>query len=192
MNKIPVLLLLVLLRVAAIAQPIHPLGNAPTAPINNYAVLPDNGYSFKTIRTDTTLPFIVNDSLRPSKAASYWLKIIIDNPSQQSKACQVRLFPGMHNRLYYFDANAQTWLKEQAGMMPGFDYGCINLAGMACILQAQTENTIYVHIDLKHLGPFHYAFKPDIRIEASDFAHKQEQVVWTTWVTSISVLLLFC
>lgn len=191
MNKIPVLLLLVLLRVTAIAQPIHSLGNNPAAPINNYAVLPDHGYSFHTICNDTTLPFIVNDSLRPGKTAKYWLKIIIDNPSKQAKACQVRLFPGMYNRLYYFDGNAQTWLEEKADMMPGFDYGCINLKGMACVLRPQTKNIIYIHLDLHHLGPFRYSFKPDISIETADFANKQEQVIWITWVTSMMVLLLF-
>lgn len=191
MKKIPVLLLLVLLRVAAIAQPIHTLGNDPSAPINNYAVLPDHGYSFKTISTDTTLPFIINDSLRPDKTTSYWLKMVINNHFQEAKHCQVRLFPGMYNRLYYFDAYAQTWQEERADMMPGFDYGCINLKGMACVLRAKTENTIYVHIDLKHLGPFNYSFKPNISIEAADYANKQEQVIWITWVTSIMILLLF-
>jgi DNA-binding CsgD family transcriptional regulator len=191
LKKIPVLLLLVLLRVAAIAQPIHALGNNPSAAIINYAVLPDHGYSFKAICTDTTLPFIVNDSLRPRQSTGYWFKMVIDNPFKEARHCQVRLFPGMHNSLYYYDAYAQTWLNEQADMMPGFDYGCINLKGMTCVLRAQTENTIYVHIDLKHLGPFNYSFKPDISIEAADYANKQEQVIWITWITSMMILLLF-
>ena len=191
MNKIPVLLLLVLLRVAAIAQPIQTLGNNPATQINNYAVLPDHGYSFSSISNDTTLHFIVNDSLQPGKTASYWIKIIIDNPSRLAKACQVRLFPGMSNWLYYFDANSQTWLQEQAPMMPGYDYGCINLQGMACVLRAKTVNTIYILVDLTHLGRFNYSFKPDISIETADFANKQKQWIWITWITSMMILFLF-
>lgn len=192
MNKTPVLLLLLILwRVAAIAQPLHLLNNDPAVPINSYAVLPDHGYSFNTIHTNTILPFIVNDSLRPHQDSSYWLKMIIDNPFKEARHCQVRLFPGMVNRLYYFDAYAQTWLEDQAGMMPGFDYGCINLKGMACVLQPQTKNTIYVHIDLKHLGYINYSFKPNISIETADYANKQEQVIWITWITSMMILLLF-
>lgn len=191
MNKTLVLLLLILVGVAAIAQPIPLQGNKPTTQIHNYAVLPDQGYSFHTICTDTTLPFIVNDSLRPCKTASYWLKIKIDNPTRQVKACQVRLFPGMPNCLYYFDANAQAWVEAKAPMMPGFDYGCINLPGMACVLRAKTENTIYIHVGLTHLGPFNYSFKPDISIETADFANEQEQWIWITWITSMTILLLF-
>ncbi len=191
MKKIVVLWLLALWRVVAIAQPVHQLGNNAVAQINNYAVLPDHGYSFNTILTDKTLPFIINDSLRRGKTAGYWLKIIIDNPSQQAKNYQIRLFPGMHNRLYYFDANAQTWVEERAAMMPGYDYGCINLRGMACVLRAKTANTIYIHIDLQHLGPFNYSFKPDIIIEAGDHASLQEQLIWITWITSMAILLLF-
>ncbi|MFL5747501.1 MAG: 7TM diverse intracellular signaling domain-containing protein [Niastella sp.] len=107
------------------------------------------------------------------------------------RSCQLRIFPGMANRLYYFDANAREWLMEEAGMMPGRDNGRINRRGMACILRADTINTVYVHIDLKHLGAFAEAFKPDIRLETAAFASKQDQLVWITWITSLAIVLLF-
>ncbi|WP_133054058.1 7TM diverse intracellular signaling domain-containing protein [Niastella yeongjuensis] len=97
----------------------------------------------------------------------------------------------MANRLYYFDANARQWLMETAGMMPGRDNGRINRRGMACILRADTINTVYVHVDLKHLGALAGAFKPDIRLETGDFANKQEQLIWITWGVSLAVVLLF-
>ena len=190
MNKISVFCIALLVQVAVKAQPVPTSKNSPVTLINNYSILPDRGFFFNQILADSTLRFAANDSLRYRQATSYWVKLIIDNSSSSIRSCQVRIFPGMANRLYYFDANARQWLMEEAGMMPGRDNGRINRRGMACVLRADTINTVYVHINLKHLGAF-VTFKPDIRLETNEFANKQEQLIWISWITSLAVIVLF-
>jgi DNA-binding CsgD family transcriptional regulator len=191
LNKIPIFLILLLLQVAALSQPVYTLGDSSAAQIKNYAVLPDHDYSLNKILADSTLPFVVNDSLRPRQATSYWLKISIDNPTHKARLYNVQVVPGLGNTLYYFDANAGEWISNQAGMMPGSGNSRIKRDGMACVLRAQTINTIYVQVDTKPLRQFSYAFKPAIKLEKEAVVSKEEQMIWITWITSLTVLLLF-
>lgn len=191
MNKIPVLLLLVLLRVAAFAQPLHTLSNSPAAQINNYAVLPDRGYSFNTILNDTTLAFVVNDSLRPREATRYWLKINIANPFDEALPYNLQVQPTLNNTLYYFDANARKWVSDDAGVMTRRGNNRINRNGMACILRARNLNTIYVHVDVTPLRQSGYVLQPVLRLQKGEVANKQEQIIWITWIASLTVVFLF-
>jgi DNA-binding CsgD family transcriptional regulator len=191
LNKIPVLLLLVLLRVAALAQPIHTLSNDPAAQISDYAVLPDQGYNFNTILSDTTLPFKVNDSLRPRQATGYWLKIKIANPFHEALPYNLQILPALNNTLYYFDANARKWVSAEAGVMTRPGNSRVNRNGMACILRAQTLNTIYVHVDVTPLRQTSYVLQPSLRLEKGAAASKQEQMIWITWIASLTVVFLF-
>jgi DNA-binding CsgD family transcriptional regulator len=191
LNKIPVLLLLVLLRVAALAQTHYTLSDSPAVQINNYAVLPDKGYSFNTILADTTLPFIENDSLRPHQATSYWLKINIANPFHEALPYNLQILPALNNTLYYFDANARQWVLDEAGVMTGPGNSRINGNGMACILRAQTVNTLYVRVNVKALRQSGYVLQPALRLEKGAVANKQERIIWITWIASLTVVFLF-
>ena len=190
MNKISVLLLLVLLRVAALAQPIQTLSDSPVEQINNYAVFPDPGYNFNTILSDTTLNFVVKDSLRPHQATGYWLKINIENLFDEALPYNLQILPALHNTLYYFDANARKWVSVEAGVITGGN-NCINRNGMACIMRASTLNTIYVHVDVTRLRQTGYVLQPALRLEKGAVANKQEQVIWITWIASLTVVFLF-
>jgi hypothetical protein len=52
-------------------------------------VLPDRDYSPERIRTDATLVFVREDSLRPSQANRYWLKLEATNPSRYAQPCRL-------------------------------------------------------------------------------------------------------
>jgi DNA-binding CsgD family transcriptional regulator len=191
LSRTSIFFILLLLPVAAFAQPVYTLSDSPTAQIKNYALLPDRGYSFDKILTDTTLPFIVNDPLSPGQANSYWLKIIIANPFQEARPYHVQVRPGLNNTLYYFDANAQKWVSDQAGIMTGPGNNRVDREGMFCVLRAQTVNTIYIKVDIKSLGQLGYAVKPEVVLEKEAVALKKEQIIWITWITSLTVLFLF-
>lgn len=190
MNKIPIFLILLLLQVAALSQPVYTLSDSSAAQIKNYAVLPDHNYSFNKILADSTLPFVVNDSLRPHQTTGYWLKMSIDNPFHEARLYNVQMVPGLRNTLYYFDANAGEWISNQAGMMPGSGYSRINQNGMTCVLRAQTVNTIFVKVDIKPLRQFSNSLKPAIRLEKEAVTNKQEQIIWITWIASLTVLFI--
>jgi DNA-binding CsgD family transcriptional regulator len=191
LNKTRIFLIFLLSSAVSFAQPVYTLTDSAQITIQHYALLPDHGEQPGKIVSDTTLPFIVNDSLRPSQATSYWLRMNIVNPFREAIPCIVQLRPGFNNALYYFDANAGQWIAHQGGILPEANNGRLNRDGMSCILRAQTTNTIYVHVDIKRPGQWGHGFKPVILLKKEVDVSKQEQIIWITWVTSLTVLLLF-
>jgi hypothetical protein len=80
-------------------------GNSPIV-IKPYAVLPDRGYSPERIRTDATLVFVRGDSLRPTQANRYWLKVEAINRSRYAQPCRLTVLPSIDNTLFYFNEDA--------------------------------------------------------------------------------------
>jgi 7TM diverse intracellular signalling len=189
-TKIPLLLILLFSSLAVFAQPVYTLTDSPKAAIKSYALLPDKGYSIEKIIQDSTLPFVVNDSLRPAQHYSYWIKIEVANPFHYAEAYNVWLRPYLNNTLYYFDANAQKWVTQQTGIMDVNHKGR-NQSTMPCVFQGLEKNTIYIYTDVGLLSKYGYAIKPKIIIEKKAVADSTEQFIWIAWVASLSVVLLF-
>ncbi|GLU54499.1 7TM diverse intracellular signaling domain-containing protein [Dyadobacter frigoris] len=190
MNKIFVYLIILLLPAAAFAQPVNNLSDSSTAAINQYAVLPDRGYTFEKILSDTSLVFIDGDSLRSGNATNYWLKIRINNPFHYADVYNVSLNLNLNNVLYYFNENTQKWVSYQNGLLVPYK-GKRNLNEMTCVLQGQTENILYIKVEASALQKLGYNVKPLIKIEKSVYASKREQKAWLSWITSLTVLALF-
>lgn len=191
MKKFPVLLVVLLLYITAFAQPVYTLSDSAAVKIKSYALLPDRGYNFNRILTDSSVPFIVNDSLRPAHYNRYWLKLVIANPFNEAIPYSLQINPSLSNTLYYYDANARNWVNSEAGILNVEARSRINNTGMNCIMQAQTTNTFYVLVDVKAIEKTGYALAPDVRLEKGVEAEKQERTIWITWVTSLTVLFLF-
>ena len=191
MKKFPVLLVTLLLQIIVFAQPVYTLSNSATVQLTSYALLPDRGYNFDKILNDSSLPFAVNDSLRPAQHSKYWLKLVIANPFKEAISYNLLMGPALNNTLYYYDANARNWVQSHSGILSEQSRSRINNTGMPCIMQAQTTNTLYVLADVKQLEKTGYAIAPDLRLEKATVTDKQERIIWITWVTSLSVLFLF-
>ncbi len=69
-------------RLTAIAQPSIGVQEEKDIEIKGYGILPDHGYSIERIRTDTTILYVKGDSLQPSQAARYWVKVEAINRSR--------------------------------------------------------------------------------------------------------------
>jgi DNA-binding CsgD family transcriptional regulator len=187
----PLLLIFLLLPVVLLAQPAHIFNNSAVSTLNNIAVLPDRGYSIDQIVGNAQLPFVNNDSLRPGVSGAYWLKLAINNTAKQAIRCNINVVPNLSNTVYYFDANAGGWLPGHAGIVSAAGNRRLNTSVLPCILRANSINTIYVKVDVRTAGFSVGNIKPSVTIEQESIASKQEQLVWVTWVTSLTVLFLF-
>ncbi|MCF0054634.1 7TM diverse intracellular signaling domain-containing protein [Dyadobacter sp. CY356] len=190
MNKIFVFLIILILPVASFAQPVYTLTDSSIATINQYAVLPDRGYTFEKILSDTALNFVDHHSIGKEKATYYWLKIRIKNPSFYADSYNISLNLYQNNVLYYFNENTQKWVAYQNGILTPYS-GKRNLNELACILQGRTENIIYIKVFAGILRDLNQSFQPVVKIEKSDHTYKKEQIIWLSWITSLTVLFLF-
>lgn len=192
LSKPSFLLTLVLLPLIAFTQAIHTQRDNLSVQIKDYAVLQDTGYSLERIRADASLPFITGDSLRPRAGSRYWIRLIIADPFPDAGPYQVQLSPGLDNTLYYYDANARAWVSHRAGVMTetGND-GRIRRDVLPCILRGLTTDTLYIRSEIRAPGPFNQTFRPEITVEKETVGNRKEQIVFVTWILSISVLCLF-
>ena len=88
----------------------------------SYALLPDKGYSINDIRTNASLPFVANDSLRPYNTPFLWLKVIITRLEQAHGQYVLRVKPYLDNSFYSFNPYTQQWAGKQTGAyVPGSD-----------------------------------------------------------------------
>ncbi|WP_149244298.1 7TM diverse intracellular signaling domain-containing protein [Dyadobacter sp. 32] len=177
--------------IAGFAQKILTLTDSARIQLDSYTLLPDQGYSFEQVLTDTTLHFVRNDSIRPQQASAYWLKIKLANPSHYTQPYMLRVRPVLQNTLYYFNADSQTWVSTKAGIMVAADKS-LKQGNLPFVLQGGgVINILYVKLDLKVLQTVGHALRPEITITSLAAADSRERVLWISWVVSITVLLLF-
>lgn len=183
--------ILLLLQIPAVAQPVYRMDNHSVPGIENMSILPDHGYPFERIRTDTTLPFVRNDSLRPRDATGYWLRLIVDNPFPEVRSYHVKVFPNLDNTLYYYDANAGKWESSRAGILTKSPHRGIGWGSLSCVLRAQTKNVLYVKVEVQKVGLSGYSPAPQVIFEEETVANRQMLLIWTTWIASLTALLFF-
>jgi hypothetical protein len=177
--------------VAGFTQPVFTFTDSAHIQLNSYALLPDQGYSFEQVLTDTTLHFVPNDSIRPRQATGYWLKIMLANPSHYTQPYKLRVRPALHNTLYYFNADSQKWVSATAGIMVADDKS-LKQGNLPLVLQGDgVINTLYVKLDVTVLQSGGHALRPEIIITSLAATESRERVIWTSWMVSITVLLLF-
>jgi DNA-binding CsgD family transcriptional regulator len=180
-----------LLPVLAFAQPADTLTNNATANMEHYSVLPDRLYELHDILTDTTLHFTANDSVRPQQAGSYWIKLSIANPFGEARSFTLQTLPNLNNTLYYFDANSNQWVSDKNGIITSSTIRRLARDELTGILRAHKMNTVYVKMDVNALHQTMQAFTPTLKLEQATYSSNQEMIIRVTWITSLTVLLLF-
>ena len=183
---------LILLPLIAFTQANHTQRDNSSVQIMDCAVLQNAGYSFERVLADASLPFITGDSLRPRDRSQYWIRLIIADPFPDAGAYQIQLSPGLDNTLFYYDANARAWVSHRTGAMTGTaNDGRIRRDVMPCILRGPTTDTLYIRSEISSPGLFNQTFRPEVTVEKETIGNRKEQIVFVTWIMSISVLFLF-
>jgi DNA-binding CsgD family transcriptional regulator len=165
-----------------------PNGNNPIE-IKYYEVLPDRGYAPERIRTDATLVFVRGDSLRPSQANRYWLKVEAINRSRYAQPCRLTVLPRIDNTLFYFNEDANSWIARRAGIKTATDHARVK-GQLHLILQGHTATTFYVRVSLGGGHSFPKAIKPRVVLEQEAAVREKEHFFSITWIVSLVILLI--
>jgi hypothetical protein len=178
-----------LLFTGVLAQPVYTLTNKDTAQIKAFGVLPDSGYSFNRVLTDSALRFVATDSLWPGRNNIYWIKLVIDNASQYGGKYILLQQPALDNTVFYYDQDTKKWLDARAGWLVQRNvryYGATD-----CVLQGGVRNTIYVRMDISALGKSPYFAHTGFLLEKETPRHQQEQFSLILGIATILVVLMF-
>ncbi len=189
LEKIILLCFFFLCTVSGLAQPINSLHENNAIEVKGYGILPDHGYSIERIRTDTTLLYVKGDSLRPSQAARYWVKVEAINRSRYAQPCLLTVLPNIDNTFSYFNEDANGWITQRAGINVGTDKGRVK-GVMHPILQGHTTTTFYVQVNLGKGHSFPKAIRHRVILEKESVSLRSEQFVNTAWIVSLAILLM--
>lgn len=152
-------------------------------------VLPDRGYSWDRIGTDTTLAFAPADSLHPAQARRYWLKLAVSNPSRYAEAYQLTVLPNLDNTLFYFDENARAWRSRRAGQAVATDSQRLK-GPLPLRLPGRATTTVYVLVRLGRPAALPPAIRLLVSLEPEAEVRKKDAFFTTAWAVSLGVLAL--
>ncbi len=152
-------------------------------------VLPDRGYAWEQIRSDTALVFAPADSLRPGQARRFWLKLVLRNPSRYTAATRLLVLPNVDNTLHYFDEDARTWRTRRAGLLVPTD-SQRNKGPLPLLLPGQATTTCYVLVRLGQRPALPPAMHLGVSLEPEAGARQTDLFYRTAWLVSLAALLL--
>jgi len=178
---------LILSTLTVFAQQTNTLDTADRFQVKHFALLPDRGYTFQQILSDSTLRFTSNDSLEYGTV--YWIKIIVANPFHHAEQFNIGINPYLDNTWYYFNADDQKWISHRTGIYTVRYNERRNNWILSYTIQGQTVSTIYVKSDIRAL--LNHNLRPVITFEKHSSAIGKEEVLWVGWVCGLSVLFLF-
>lgn len=165
------------------------LTNDAVLQISTYDVLKDQSYSFDQILKDTSLRFKQTTTLQTSAADDYWVKIVIENPYPNNESYQLSLSLPLNYTLYFYDNSKHNWMARRAGLsVPDKQR---QRGVIPCVLQGDTNNTLYLKINTRDIRPYGYAVKPAIILEKKISFDSSENFLWYSWIAGIIVLISF-
>lgn len=182
-------LLLVLLLPLVFPSEAQPVSRAAVGGITvaQVGVLPDRGYSWDRIHTDSTLAFRPADSLHSAQARRYWLKLVLTNPSQYTAAAQLTVLPDLDNTLFYFDDDAQAWRTRRAGVAVPTDSQRVK--GLLPLrLPGHATTPFYVLVSLGQRASLPAAVHLQVRLERAAAAQQAAAFYSAAWAVSLAVL----
>ncbi len=168
----------------AVAQPASST-QVPT--LVQVGTLPDRGYSWEQIRTDTTLAFAPADSLRPAQARRYWLQLALRNPSAYTQTTELTVLPNLDNTFYYFDEDAHAWRTRRAGVVVPTDSQRVK-GGFLLHLPGRRTTTVYVRLDLGQQAHLPAAVRLRVLLKPLAEVQQANEFLSTAWAVSLAVL----
>jgi DNA-binding CsgD family transcriptional regulator len=163
--------------------------SAPAISIDvDYDLLPDAGYSFDQIRTDSSLQFVRNDSLRPDQNTVYWFRISVDSLPESNSEFYLRLNPEIDNTIFYYDKPTGLWKTNRNGLRVG-SHKRSNY--MFFSTNKNEEHFIYVKANLQDFGNTTAYFLPECKIISGSFVEEKEQFLFYAWLITFIIIFIY-
>ena len=167
----------------------HLLLNNGIEYINEYQLLPNQNYSFNEILSNTNLPFLTNDSIKPNINQNYWMKIKVLNNSKYAVHSIISVFPQIDNTLFYYNLDSKTWVKVQNGLNVSIKKR--NYGALPIILNPNQTNTIYIKIEASKLAGSLFNVVPSVFLENEKDFIEREKLIYNIWVIAITIVLVY-
>ena len=167
----------------------RPVAAQPPAALQvvRVGMLPDRGYAWSRIRTDTTLGFAPADSLHPALGRRYWLRLAVRNPSRYAQATELTVLPDLDNTLYQYDEDAGAWLTRRAGVAVPTDSQ--RLKGQLPLrLPGHATTTVYVLVRLGQRAALPGAVCLRASLATAAAAQQSAFFYRSAWAVSLAVL----
>jgi hypothetical protein len=172
-------------------QQVFVLNDSASTIVTSFGVIPGDGLTFREILKNPKLPYTTNDSLSSGQAQSYWIRVIVKNPSSYSRKYDIQASPALSNTFYYFDQNRKRWTEQQSGVLVRSRKNSRLKGIFSCVLQANAVSTIYFKFDISSIKDTAETFHPRILLKTPESSWENEQYLWTIWGIGITVLILF-
>jgi DNA-binding CsgD family transcriptional regulator len=173
------------------AQNVYTITEKKVEAVAEYAIVPDQGYTFHQVLTDSTILFTVKDSLHTAKVPMYWIRINIKNPYHYARNMDVRMQPIMDNTLYYFDDELGKWTSHRAGILTKSEYDRRMHGVMPCTIQGKATRTIYIRANVSSLRKFDRVIKPEVFFSKKEYIIEREQNLKIVWIVALTILFIF-
>ena len=194
LQKNILLFLLFFLNVSlAFAQTPYVWQNKDFDEIKNFEILPDKGYTFEQILTDTSLVFIKNpkkvDFQKTKESNYYWIRCSIKNNSAYSKSMYLNVFPIIENTLYIFDFENNTWKQTTAGLKIANHQRQPDV--FLSVFRPANIDTFFVKVNVEQLSEQPYPVPITIYLEKEHVFDKKEEFMRILWISTCVALVLF-
>jgi DNA-binding NarL/FixJ family response regulator len=163
--------------------------NEPSFAVKDYKILPDEGYTFKRILTDTSLKFKPDTVLRTSVSRSYWIKASLYNPYPNKENYILSVSGPLNCTFYYLDAEHNRWVQKLFGY--SIYNGQRRPQVVAYTLKPQAKQTFYLKADLSGLGPQSHNIKLMMSMEKELVFNTHEQVSDNLYLMCCLALISF-
>lgn len=189
MKKVCLLFSILFVIAKGFAQPVHVLSDSNDQFLRHYYLLPDAQYTFDRVLHDTTLPFSAGTQLTYQETGVYWVKIHINNPSEYAQKYALFASPLFDNTVYYYDQDAKKWVENRTGVLTPVR---ARLYGKAdCIIQGGAGNTLYVRMNISHLGNFRGFINSVFLLRKDEYVQQREQLSWTICLATVILVFIF-
>ncbi|WP_192822059.1 7TM diverse intracellular signaling domain-containing protein [Rufibacter sp. LB8] len=152
-------------------------------------VMPDRGYSFDRVRLDASLVREKDDSLRVTKAGRFWLKLEAVNRGLYAQAYRVKVYPFLHNTIFYYAENTSSWTSQQVGITASSDL-YVSKGEMPLIIQGRSTCIFYVLVKVDLGNALPKVVHARATMEEENAAEEREGFLFTAWAVSMAVLLI--
>lgn len=156
--------------------------------VENFQILPDEGFSLEQVLSDSTLKFTNRSEFNNKGVDVYWIRVQFQNVSNYSHQYYISTYPNLKNTVYTFNMDDQAWEMHQAGYFT--PSGNLSTGLVLVNLAANANSTIYIKVDNTSLGEYEGYLKSSIVLAKQSLIDGRTRYVVTAWYITLAVVIV--